>query len=116
MDDKSTTEMLENSEVKIKQEGKESDPFDPLVDTTKCLEEKKSKFEKARDQILADIPHAVKACFGNIFFSQFGKQTLPCLAMNPYSVPPGGARNMWLEMYHKVRGISYPLSPRRIIY
>ncbi len=77
-------------------------PTDEVEQLSKSLEEKKRKFEEARDLILADVPQEVKARFGKIFFTKWGKQTLPCLAMNPYSVPPGNVRDMWLDMYDKV--------------
>jgi hypothetical protein len=70
------------------------------------LDEKRRNFEEARDTIMADVPDLVKERFGKIFFSKWGKNHLPCLAMNPYSVPPGGVRDMWLDMYDKVRGES----------
>lgn len=67
------------------------------------MEEKKRQFEEARDLILKDVPKEVKDRFGEIFFTKWGTQTLPCLAMNPYSVPPGNVRDTWLDMYDKVK-------------
>lgn len=83
-----------------------------MLDTN--LERKKRIFEEARDMIMADVPDSTKESFGQIYFSKWGKQFLPCLVMNPYSVPPGGVRDMWLDMYDKVRntkrrqGLSVP--------
>ena len=54
----------------------------------KHLEERKRRFEEARDLILADVPDNVKGRFGGIFFTKWRNDTLPCLALNPYSVPP----------------------------
>ena len=84
--------------------GKETIPATPNVHrVARNLEEKKRKFEEARDLILADVPDEVRGRFGEIFFTKWGKETLPCLAMNPYSVPPGNVRDTWLDMYDKVR-------------
>lgn len=68
----------------------------------KRKEDRRKGFEKARDLILEEVPVDVKDRFGKIYFGKWGKQVLPCLVMNPYSVPPGGVRDLWLEMYEKV--------------
>lgn len=82
---------------------KEETPISRAKRFNESLEEKKRQFEEARDLILAEVPHEVKDRFGKIYFTKWGKQILPCLAMNPYSVPPGSVRDMWLDMYDKVR-------------
>lgn len=69
----------------------------------KNLDEKRKAFEKARDLILDEVPGHYKARFGQIYFAKWGKQTLPCLALSPYSVPPGGVRDNWLNMFDNVR-------------
>ncbi len=100
-------ESSEDSDVKVKQEDGPSDLLSLTTlfhsESNDVMEKKKRQFEEFRDLILADIPQKVKELFGTIVFTKVGKQTLPCLAMNPFSVPPGNAREMWLEMYHKVR-------------
>ena len=64
--------------------------------------EKKELFEKERDEILDEIPASVKERFGQIYFSKWGGNFLPCLALSPFSVPPGPVRDMWYTMYDKV--------------
>jgi hypothetical protein len=66
------------------------------------LAEKKDLFELGRDDILKDIPNSVKARWGQIFFTKWSKDYLPGLSLSPFSVPPGPARNVWLDMYDKV--------------
>lgn len=68
-------------------------------------EAKRERFEKERDDILADVPKQVKDRFGKIFFSKWSINILPVLVLSPYSVPPGPVRNMWFDMYHKVSSL-----------
>ena len=80
------------------------DPIRPTIkeeplDTR--LAAKKRLFEEARDEILVGVPDDVKARFGQIYFSKWGKFNLPVLVMSPYSVPPGEVRDTWLKMYYK---------------
>lgn len=63
-------------------------------------EEKKKEFERNRDDILSRVPNKVKARFGEIFFSSFGKFTGPVLVLNPYSVAPGLLRENWFTMFN----------------
>lgn len=65
-------------------------------------EEKKKEFERNRDDILSRVPDKVKARFGEIYFSTFGKFTGPVLVMNPYSVAPGLLRENWFTMFNNV--------------
>lgn len=62
-------------------------------------EEKKRDFERRRDEILSCVPAEVKARFGEIYFSTFGKFVGPVLIMNPYKVEPGPLRDQWLTMF-----------------
>jgi hypothetical protein len=66
------------------------------------LAEKKDLFEMGRDDILKDVPNSVKARWGQICFTKWSKDYLPCLSLSPFDVPPGPARNVWLDMYDKV--------------
>jgi hypothetical protein len=72
------------------------------TDQHKKLQARKALFEKERDEILSDIPYSVQDRFGQIFFTKWGTNFMPCLALNPFSVPPGPVRDMWYEMYEKV--------------
>jgi len=65
-------------------------------------EEKKKAFEKRRDKILRGVPEEVKARFGKIYFSTFGKFVGPVLIMNPFNVEPGLLRDQWIHMFHNV--------------
>jgi len=70
---------------------------------TRTLEEKRRLFEEGREAILAEVPDDAKARFGQIYFAKWGKQALPVLVMNPYSIPPGATRKLWLDMFDNVR-------------
>jgi len=63
-------------------------------------EKRKNKFEKQRNEILSCVPVEVKARFGEIYFSTFGKFLGPVLIMNPYKVEPGPLRDYWLSMFY----------------
>lgn len=65
-------------------------------------EEKKKEFEKTKDEILAGVPEEVKARFGEIYFSTFGKFVGPVLVLDPYRVNPGELRNHWMVMCQNV--------------
>ena len=87
------------------------DNLDEEVDTTMgeddgepplTLEEKRRLFEEGRDAILAEVPDDAKSRFGQIYFAKWGKQVLPVLVMNPYSIPPGAARKLWVDMFDNV--------------
>ena len=67
------------------------------------LEEKRRLFEEGRDALLAEVPDETKARFGQIYFAKWGKQVMPVLVMNPYSIPPGTTRKLWLDMFDNVR-------------
>ncbi len=76
-------------------------------------EEKKKEFERKRDEILSCVPEEVKARFGQIYFSSFGKFVGPVLIMNPYKVEPGPLRNQWITMFRNVstsKGVCLRLS------
>jgi hypothetical protein len=69
------------------------------------IERKRRLFEETKEAILAEVPDDAKARFGQIYFTKWGKQVLPVLVMNPYSVPPGAARRDWLNMFDNVRNL-----------
>ena len=66
------------------------------------LDEKRKLFEEGKEAILAEVPNDAKARFGEIYFAKWGKQFLPVLVMNPYSIPPGAARKLWVDMFDNV--------------
>jgi hypothetical protein len=74
---------------------------------TKVVEDKMIKrlFEIERDRILASLPKDAKERFGEIWFAKYSTYMGPVLIMNPYHVPPGPARDCWVEMYQKVGDI-----------
>ena len=65
-------------------------------------EEKKKEYERKREEVLSCVPAEVKARFGEIYFSTFGKFVGPVLIMNPYHVEPGPLRDRWLTMSRNV--------------
>jgi hypothetical protein len=62
----------------------------------------RQKFEAERSQILESLPKKYKDLFGQIGFCHWGRQLCPTLILNPFDVPPGSIRQLWLEMYNKV--------------
>jgi hypothetical protein len=107
---------------KLKEEPIDSDDDEELLDDTPAVEieyyvptkvrtgksqarwlKRKADFEQGRDEILDQVPEKVKARFGQICFSKWGKEFLPLLVLNPYDVPPGVVRDQWLTMKEKVR-------------
>lgn len=62
----------------------------------------KTEFEEEKESILSKVPGNIQDLFGQLGFARWNKNFLPALILSPYSVPPGPARNIWLEMYHKV--------------
>lgn len=71
-------------------------------DVQRKMKDKKIGLEISRKLTLDEVPESVKERFGQIYFSKWSKQTLPVLVMNPYSVPPGKVREMWVEMFNRV--------------
>lgn len=74
----------------------------------KLLEEAKrdakKEFEKSREEILKKIPKKYSNMFGSIGFTKWNKGTIiPVLILSPYEVPPGAVRQMWMDMFAKVR-------------
>lgn len=103
-EDKPNTAMDdEGEENTIEEDDQPSNEQEVVVPRTdeKYLK-KKAEFEKERDGVLAGVPDHVKARFGEVCFAKWGKQILPALVLSPYSVAPGGVRDIWFEMYSKV--------------
>mmetsp|Transcript_27818 Transcript_27818/g.65392 ORF Transcript_27818/g.65392 Transcript_27818/m.65392 type:complete len:844 (+) Transcript_27818:118-2649(+) len=84
-----------NVDVNADGDGSHADKISVPID-----EKKKKKFDRQRDEILSRVPEEVKARFGEIYFSTFGKFVGPVLIMNPYKVAPGLLRDQWLAMFH----------------
>jgi hypothetical protein len=96
-------EVLDESMLEEEADESEEDPLeDDLEQIDEDLAEKKDLFEQGRDDILEDVPDSVKARWGQICFTKWSKDYLPCLSLSPFDVPPGPARNVWLDMYDKV--------------
>lgn len=62
----------------------------------------KVEFEEFRDTCLSKIPKPYKQMFGQIGFTKLYNAVMPCLILNPFHVPPGVVRQMWLDMFKKV--------------
>lgn len=64
-------------------------------------------FETERDAVLKALPDSVQKMFSQIGFVQWGRNArsrtfLPVLILSPYDVPPGKARETWLQKYQTV--------------
>ena len=90
----------ENKEISTLDEGPRSEPPSSSSDDKRL--ERKSQFEKERDEILAEVPGSVKERFGTIGFSKWSKELLPVLVLSPFRVPAGQVRDTWFEMFDKV--------------
>eukprot|EP00536_Pseudo-nitzschia_multiseries_P001991 jgi/Psemu1/317764/estExt_fgenesh1_pm.C_260032 len=77
-----------------------ADETDTVPVPVQINEKKKRAFERRRDEILSGVPEEVKARFGKIYFSTFGKFVGPVLIMNPFKVEPGLLRDQWIHMFH----------------
>jgi hypothetical protein len=94
-------EAVETEKTEEPEDEGEPDPPARVLSPEK-LQASKALFEKERDDILADVPDSVKDRFGQIFFTRWRGNFLPCLALSPFSVSPGPVRDMWYEIYEKV--------------
>ena len=72
-----------------------------------AIAEAKRDFEADRAAVLDQVPSKVQDMFGQVGFGKWGKNMLPVLILGPYTVPPGQARDTWMEMFNKVRRISH---------
>ena len=54
--------------------------------------------------LMKSVPSHVKKDFLKIGFAYFGKEYLPLLQLSPFHIPPGRLRNLWIQMFRKVRG------------
>jgi hypothetical protein len=96
-------ETMEEEAVETEGSEDEGEPDPPVrMPPLKKLQARKAFFEKERDEILSDIPDSVQDRFGQIFFTKWGTNFMPCLAVSPFSVPPGPVRYEMYEMYEKV--------------
>jgi hypothetical protein len=108
---KKSTKMEEGSgkEKKQKKPGKDDEDEEEDMldedDVPQGMEGRRILFEEGRDAILSEVPDDAKARFGQIYFTTWGAQVLPVLVMNPYSVPPGTARKLWLDMFDNVSSV-----------
>jgi hypothetical protein len=69
-------------------------------------EDAKKQFEFGRDSALASLPESFKRMFNRIGFTKRNNKYLPVIIMNPYSIPPGNVRNLWLSSYEEVSELS----------
>ena len=67
-----------------------------------AIEDAKEEFEQEKETVLSKVPSSIKKMFGQIGFARWGKNHLPALIMSPYAVPPGPARQIWMDMFGKV--------------
>jgi hypothetical protein len=62
-------------------------------------------FDKYKSEWLGRIPKDVKSRFREGGFSKWGNDWLPVLELGPFDVEPGPVRDMWFDMFRKVRFI-----------
>ena len=85
-----------------KQEPKE--PKRPLTEAelrraAELREERRIAFETKRDEIMNSLPEEYKARFLEVGYAAHGKVDYPVLVMNPFDVPPGEGREIWMRRY-----------------
>ena len=87
------------SSKKLKTKATPADKKDNGEDDSEVLLQSKVEFEAERDATLERLPSDVKDLFGQVCLAKWGKETLPALVLNPYSVAPGPVRDEWLEHF-----------------
>ena len=65
----------------------------------------REEFDKYKSEWLGRIPKDVKLRFREGGFSKWGSDWLPVLELGPFDVEPGPVRDMWFDMFRKVRFI-----------
>ncbi|CAJ1961073.1 unnamed protein product [Cylindrotheca closterium] len=109
----------ESKEIEVKEEMIES-PVQHMdgvpIDLTPRQLQMKEKFEKRKQEVLDSLPGEVKSKFGQQFFAKWAKSPLPVLVLSPYNVPPGPVRDMWFDMYEKVKKQGRLASASNLVY
>jgi hypothetical protein len=76
---------------------------DLSVEDGNQVEEDFQVYDKDRD-MLRHVPDCVKARFGHIYFTKWGKgrqaRYLPVLVVNPFDIPPGDIRQAWIANFN----------------
>eukprot|EP00523_Entomoneis_sp_CCMP467_P021672 CAMPEP_0168844242 /NCGR_PEP_ID=MMETSP0727-20121128/8639_1 /TAXON_ID=265536 /ORGANISM="Amphiprora sp., Strain CCMP467" /LENGTH=1384 /DNA_ID=CAMNT_0008897885 /DNA_START=92 /DNA_END=4244 /DNA_ORIENTATION=- len=65
--------------------------------------EAKAELEREKNKIMCRLPSDVKILFGQVGFAKWGREALPALALSPYKVPPGAARDAWMNMFKRLK-------------
>ena len=64
--------------------------------------EAKAELVREKERVMKRLPQSVKNLFGQVGFARWGAQCLPALCLDPYKVPPGAAREAWMNMFKNV--------------
>lgn len=86
---------------KVPKNGKDKEKMDQILADAKIKARKELEAEK--DRIYHTVPHSIQNMWGQCGFAKWGKGFLPALSLDPYKVPPGPARQQWMDMFEKVR-------------
>lgn len=66
-------------------------------------EKAKKEFEEEKTQILAELPEEYKNMWGQVGYSKWNKNWLPCLIVGPFEVPGNSdMRRQWMAMWEHV--------------
>eukprot|EP00979_Chaetoceros_neogracilis_P001224 scaffold221_cov191-Chaetoceros_neogracile.AAC.9 len=69
---------------------------------TPNLTEREKQESLIRIGTMRSIPEAVRQDFGKFGFAKWKKHYLPVRQMNPFEIPPGGAKDSWMKMFNNV--------------
>mmetsp|Transcript_20040 Transcript_20040/g.55306 ORF Transcript_20040/g.55306 Transcript_20040/m.55306 type:complete len:656 (+) Transcript_20040:54-2021(+) len=72
-------------------------------------EEARREVEVDKEEILRLVPPDIQKMWGQVGFAKWNKSYLPALNLCPYDVPPGPVRQMWMDMFEKMRKNGHPL-------
>jgi hypothetical protein len=106
-DDKSSQEKPKAKKPKRDSSAKKKSPKTRVAASPEELEKArvvaKRDFETEKARILGEVPEEHKAKWGQIGFSKWGQNWVPCLILGPYDVSPLSAmRRVWLKMFENV--------------
>jgi hypothetical protein len=62
----------------------------------------KAEFEAKKAEVDEHMPQSYRDMFGQIGFFRWSKTLLPVLILDPFDVPPGEVRILWLEYFDRV--------------
>mmetsp|Transcript_23674 Transcript_23674/g.55871 ORF Transcript_23674/g.55871 Transcript_23674/m.55871 type:complete len:987 (-) Transcript_23674:1196-4156(-) len=91
----------------IKRDPKSQKELEKLLEGAR--EDARRELEDEKEEIFRRVPRNIQGMWGQVGFAKWNKSYLPVLNLSPYDVPPGPVRQMWMEMFEKMRENGRPL-------